>query len=81
MCQNFLFFSPLNFYLYYHPRLQSLGALNVGYRSNVLCLAVTDIEFEKNMIICGSEDKSIKVWINSFYNLNEYEIKKITNSN
>lgn len=42
-------------------RLQSLGALNVGYKSNVLSLAVTDIEFEKNMIICGSEDKSIKV--------------------
>lgn len=44
--------------------MENLGALNVGYRSNVLCLAETDIDFEKNLIICGSEDKSIKVCLN-----------------
>ncbi|XP_054707969.1 kinesin-like protein KIF21A [Uloborus diversus] len=41
---------------------ESVGALNVGYGANVLSLAVTDVEFEKNMIVCGSEDKSIKVF-------------------
>ncbi|GIX84272.1 kinesin-like protein KIF21A [Caerostris extrusa] len=41
---------------------QCLGALDVGYGSNASCIAVTDIEYEKNRIICGAHDKSIKVF-------------------
>ncbi|GBM91794.1 Kinesin-like protein KIF21A [Araneus ventricosus] len=42
--------------------LQCLGALDVGYGLNAACIAVTDIEFEKNRIICGSQDKSLKIF-------------------
>lgn len=41
--------------------MQCLGALDIGYGSNASCIAVTDTGFEKNRIVCGSQDKSIKV--------------------
>ncbi|XP_015926246.1 kinesin-like protein KIF21A [Parasteatoda tepidariorum] len=42
--------------------LQCIGALDVGYKSNVLCLAVNDMEFQKNRIVCGTGDKALKVF-------------------
>ncbi|GFS39246.1 kinesin-like protein KIF21A [Trichonephila inaurata madagascariensis] len=41
--------------------LQCLGALDVGYGSNTSCIGVSDIEFEKNRIVCATH-KTIKVY-------------------
>ncbi|GFY15443.1 kinesin-like protein KIF21A [Trichonephila clavipes] len=45
----------------YNTRLQCLGALDVGYGSNTSCIGVSDIEFEKNRIVCATH-KTIKVY-------------------